>query len=134
MEIRITREADAIIATSAEEVKELMAYGARPGQVFVVPCGVDTNVFRPDGSVADRREGMFRIITFGRLVARKGIDTIIEALRDVPGAELVVAGGPDRADLDHDTDVRRLADVAAAQGVAERITFLGQVAHDELPR
>jgi glycosyltransferase involved in cell wall biosynthesis len=132
LEGQIAREADAIIATCADEVRELGEYRAPPGQVFVVPCGVDTTCFRPDGP-AGERDGRFRVLTFGRLVPRKGVDTIIEALCRVPGAELVVAGGPDHDALHQDPEARRLIRLAEDRHVAERVTFLGRVAHEDLP-
>lgn len=135
LERRIARDADAIIATCTDEVTELTGYGAPPGQVFVVPCGVDVAAFRPDGPAAARPDGRcrFRIITFGRLVPRKGVDTIIEALALVPETELVVAGGPDVGALRSDAEARRLIALAAERGVADRVTFTGQVAHEDLP-
>jgi D-inositol-3-phosphate glycosyltransferase len=132
LEGQIACEADAIIATCTDEVRELAAYGAPPGRVFVVPCGVDTTCFRPKGP-SDARGGRFRIVTFGRLVPRKGVDTIIEALDRVPDAELLVAGGPDRSSLHRDAEVRRLARLAHEHHVAGRVAFLGRVPHDELP-
>jgi glycosyltransferase involved in cell wall biosynthesis len=97
-----------------------------------VPCGVDTTCFRPDGP-SDARDGRFRILAFGRLVPRKGVDTIIEALGRTPDAELLVAGGPDRGSLCRDAEVRRLAGIAREEHVAGRVTFLGRVAHEDLP-
>lgn len=133
LEGEICREAAAIIATCTDEVKELVDYGAPPGQIFVVPCGVDTTVFRPDGPVSGGPDRTYRIITFGRLVPRKGIDTIIEALAQIPGTELVVAGGPARAHLHGDAEAGRLMRLAREKGVAGRVRFLGQVAHEDLP-
>jgi D-inositol-3-phosphate glycosyltransferase len=132
LEGQIAREADAVIATCTDEVRELAEYGAPPSRVFVVPCGVDTARFRPDGP-SDARNGRFRIVTFGRLVPRKGIDTIIEALGRLPGAELLVAGGPDSGSLHRDPEVRRLARLAREEHVSGRVRFLGRVAHDDLP-
>jgi D-inositol-3-phosphate glycosyltransferase len=132
LEGQIASEADAIIATCTDEVRELGEYGAPPGRVFVVPCGVDTTCFRPDGPSAPR-DGRFRIVTFGRLVPRKGVDTIMEALCRVPEAELVVAGGPDHGSLHRDVEARRLVRLAYELHVADRVTFLGRVAHEHLP-
>ncbi|HEY0537633.1 MAG TPA: glycosyltransferase [Actinoallomurus sp.] len=132
LEGQIARQADAIIATCTDEVTELREYGAPPGQVFVVPCGVDTACFRPDGP-SEERAGPFRILTFGRLVPRKGVDTVIEALCGVPGAELVVAGGPDRESLHRDPEARRLTRLARERGVADRVSLLGRVAREDLP-
>jgi D-inositol-3-phosphate glycosyltransferase len=136
LEGQIARGANAIIATCTDEVKELAAYGAPPGRIHVVPCGVDTELFRPGGPAAGRGSrttpGGLRIVTFGRLVPRKGIDTIIAALPGVPDAELVVAGGPERGRLRLDAEARRLIGLAETYEVADRVTFAGHVPHEDL--
>ncbi|MCW2943401.1 MAG: glycosyl transferase, group 1 [Actinoallomurus sp.] len=132
LEAQVGRDAAAVIATCTDEVGELSAYGIRPGGVFVVPCGVDTERFRPEGPVT-RRGDRPRILTIGRLVPRKGVDTIIEALCHVRDVELVVAGGPDRADLHRDAEAVRLRRLAHDRGVAGRVVFTGQVPHEDLP-
>jgi D-inositol-3-phosphate glycosyltransferase len=134
---------DRILATCPDEVFELLRLGADRERVTVVPCGVDVSLFTPDGAAASRvpeardREaragGTGRILYVGRLVERKGIGNLITALADVPGAELVIAGGPDPARLDADTDVRRLQALAGRYQVRDRVRFLGRVDHAELP-
>jgi glycosyltransferase involved in cell wall biosynthesis len=69
----------------------------------------------------------------GRLVPRKGNDTVIEAIAGVPGAELTVAGGPDPSQLDDDPEVARLRRVAGECGVADRVRFTGRVPHEDVP-
>jgi D-inositol-3-phosphate glycosyltransferase len=133
LERRVAREMTAVIATCTDEVEELSAYGVPHDRVFVVPCGVAADEFRPDGPVMERPADRFRAITFGRLVPRKGVETIIEALRHVPGVELVVAGGPHRESFDRETEARRLVGVTRSLGVADRVVFLGQVPHEDMP-
>jgi glycosyltransferase involved in cell wall biosynthesis len=132
LEAAVAQQATAVIATCADEVRELASYGARPDRMYVVPCGVDCDRFRP-GPTAPRRPGRPRVLTVGRLVPRKGVDTVIEAMAGVPGAELVVAGGPERARLDDDPEVARLRRVAAKAQVSGRVTFAGRVGHEEVP-
>ncbi|WP_433782563.1 glycosyltransferase [Actinomycetospora sp. CA-101289] len=124
---------DRVLATCREEVDELLALGVATDQATVVPCGVDVGHFRPSGparSSSDR----FRVLTVSRLVPRKGVDTVIGALGRLPGdVELVIAGGPPAASLDDDPEVARLRDRARAEGVADRVTFLGAVGQDALP-
>jgi glycosyltransferase involved in cell wall biosynthesis len=96
LEGQIARSADAIVATCTDEVSELAIYGTPLGRIHVVPCGVDTELFRPNGPASPCPGDTFQIIAFGRLVPRRGVDTVIAALPGVPDAELVVAGGPDR--------------------------------------
>ncbi|HET6795025.1 MAG TPA: glycosyltransferase [Acidimicrobiales bacterium] len=132
-EADVVRDADHIIATCSDEVFELVAMGAHSGRVSVVPCGVDLSRFRSDGWSAPRPPEAARVLVVGRLVERKGIGDVVEALAGVPGAELVVAGGPAPDELDSDPEVARLRGLATAAGVADRVRFLGRVPHDKLP-
>jgi type III pantothenate kinase len=130
IERRVLRAADHVVATCTDEVFELLRMGANGDRLTVVPCGVDLSLFRPDGMAADRRLGTRRIVSIGRLVERKGVGNAISALRWLPGAELVVAGGPAAADLDRDPEVTRLRAVAREAGVADRVDFRGRMARD----
>jgi glycosyltransferase involved in cell wall biosynthesis len=132
LEAQIARQVDRVVATCSDELRELCALGVRSDRVDVVPCGADLGRFRPDGPVAPRGWRM-RVLGIGRLVPRKGVDTVIEAMAAVPGAEYVVAGGPAPEDLDEDPEVRRLCGVAAAHGVTRRVLFLGRVPHEDVP-
>ena len=85
------------------------------------------------GRPAPRPGRPARVLTVGRLVPRKGVDTVIAAIGRVPAANLIVAGGPERARLDHDPEVARLRKVAAESKVASRVTFTGRVEHQEVP-
>ena len=136
---------DRVLATCREEVEELLALGVAADQATIVPCGVDVEHFLPEGDAAQRssthadgpataRSERFRVLTVSRLVPRKGVDTVIGALGHLPDdVELVIAGGPPAAGLDDDPEVARLRDRARAEGVADRVTFLGAVGQDALP-
>ena len=84
---------DRVIATCTDEVFELARLGAPRRHTTVVPCGVDTAAFSPDGPVYPRSDRP-RLVVLGRLVRRKGVDEAIAALRRLPDVELLVAGGP----------------------------------------
>ncbi len=131
-ERRIGLACNQVIATCHDEVRELRGLGVPSDRISVVPCGVDTDVFWPSGAVAPRNSSG-RLLTLGRLVQRKGIDTAIDALPRLPGVELVVAGGPERDLLDGDAEYRRLRDIAEARGVADRVVFTGAVPRNEVP-
>jgi D-inositol-3-phosphate glycosyltransferase len=121
-----------VVATCRDEVRELRAMGLPADRVRVVPCGVDTGRFTPCGPLAARGERP-RLLQVGRLVPRKGAGTAIEALARVPGAELVIAGGPPPDRLGSDPEARRLTALAARAGVADRVVLLGGVAREEMP-
>jgi glycosyltransferase involved in cell wall biosynthesis len=131
-ERRLALSCDQVIATCRDEVSELAAVGVPAAQISVVPCGVDTGLFTPDGPVA-RRNGRPRLLALGRLVERKGVATVIAALARLPDAELVVAGGPDRADLDTSDDFGRLREAASRYGVTKRVIYTGSVARPDVP-
>ena len=137
IEDRLVAEADRIVATCTDELFELVRLGADRRRVSVVPCGVDLERFRPDGPAEPRpqRRGPTRprVLAVARLVERKGVGDIVEALAHVPEAELVIAGGPHPAELASDAEVRRLRALAERAGVVDRIDFRGRVEREELP-
>jgi glycosyltransferase involved in cell wall biosynthesis len=123
----LLRNVDAVIATCADEARELAALSAVRAPVEVIPCGVDTE-FHPHGprdAVPRRRR--HRIVAVSRLVRRKGIGDTITALADIPDAELVVAGGPPGGQIEQDDEGRRLLDLARARGVADRVDLRGSL-------
>jgi glycosyltransferase involved in cell wall biosynthesis/phosphoheptose isomerase len=124
---------DHIVATCTDEVFELMRLGAARARLTVIPCGVDLRRFRPDGPREPRTPGLHRLLSVGRLVERKGVGNAIAALAGVPGAELVVVGGPDREGLAEDPEAQRLLRIAREVGVADRVQLRGRVSREDLP-
>ena len=132
LERLIGKTAARVAATCTDEVFELARMGVPRARMSVAPCGVDLDLFTPEGTVAPRN-GMHRIVSVGRLVPRKGFATVIAALSVVPGAELLIAGGPGRGHLPDDPEARRLRHLAGTYGVADRVHLLGQVSRREMP-
>jgi D-inositol-3-phosphate glycosyltransferase len=127
----LARRADRVIASSTDERAELRRLGADGARMDVVPSGVDLSLFGADGPHA-ARNGRHRLLTVSRLVPRKGVDDAIRTLTLLPDAELVIAGGPQRAELDQDAEARRLRALASELGVADRVVMLGSVPHSQL--
>ncbi|KUG52970.1 hypothetical protein AVL61_12165 [Kocuria rosea subsp. polaris] len=128
-ENELVAAADLVLATCRDERAELLALGGDPSRIDVVPCGVDLDAFVPAPPPAGGRRP--RIVALGRLVERKGVDVVVRALAELPDAELVVAGGPDRAELDRDPEALRLRALARELGVADRVELRGRVDHDD---
>lgn len=122
---------DTVIATCSDEVRELRWLGIDVGKVSVVPCGVDVHSFVPTPLPVQEPP---RLLVVGRLVERKGIGNVIEAVADLPGVDLVVAGGPPKDALCADPEADRLRSLARAHGVADRVRFVGGVDRSEVPR
>ncbi|HEX3552890.1 MAG TPA: glycosyltransferase family 4 protein [Thermoanaerobaculia bacterium] len=107
--------------------RQLVAWGAPEGKVRVVLHGVDLDLFQPvDRDAVRRRLGLAGtvLLSVGHATPRKGHHLAIEALRELPGVTLLIAG-----DGWYEGTLRELA---ASLNVADRVRFLGQVAQDEL--
>jgi glycosyltransferase involved in cell wall biosynthesis len=132
LETCIARSARAVLAGTSAEAAELARMGVPRAAVTVVPCGVDTDEFTPEGPVA-KRNGHRRLLAVEPLRKGRGLDILVRVLARVPGAELVIAGGPARAQLGKDEVYRDLAGEVERFGVADRVTFTGKVAAGSLP-
>jgi glycosyltransferase involved in cell wall biosynthesis len=132
LERRLVRSVDHVISTCSDEVSELEAMGLPCDRATVIPCGVDADMFAPV-PVARPSCGPPRLLVIGRLVERKGVGNVIEALAELPGVRLSIAGGPPRDQLDTDPEVARLRRLSARLGVVDRVEFLGAVAREDVP-
>lgn len=138
LEPRVAHEVDTVVATCRAEVDELELLGVPTHHVEVVPCGVDTDVFTPDGHLAGPElrvasSGRARLLAVGRLVERKGFDLAVRALAELPDAELVVVGGPPEARLHEDPEAVRLRSLADSLGVGDRFTLTGSRPQEAMP-
>ena len=131
-ERRLCRQVDHVIATCSDEISELLALGLPASHATVIPCGVDTSVFRPGPRPATGTGGD-RLLYVGRVVERKGVGNIVEALGSLPGVTLDIAGGPPMDRLDEDVEIARLRRIASRVGVFDRVRFLGAVSRAEVP-
>jgi D-inositol-3-phosphate glycosyltransferase len=125
-ERRLGRVVDRIVVQCHDEVRELLRMGVPRSRMSLVPSGVDTDRFSPDGPAAPRTPGLKRILTVGRLVERKGYADLIHALPLVPGAELVIAGGPPE-------NATKLQQLAQRCKVADRVRLIGAVQPADMP-
>jgi len=132
LEACLARSADAVLASSSTEAADLISMGVPRTSVTVVPRGVDTAVFAPEGPAAKRGRHP-QLLAVTTLEGHQGLDKLLHMLTRVPGAELVVVGGPARAQLPKDEVHQGLTSLAGRLGVADRLSFTGKVAPDGLP-
>ncbi len=132
LEICLARNANAVLATSSEQMTKLAGLGVPRASIRVVPSGVDTGQFAPEGPVA-RRNGQPRLLAVRESAVDEGLDVVVRALAEVPAAELLIAGGPSGSGPQADPANQALAALAADLGVADRITFTGDVSRTHLP-
>ena len=136
-EKELVRDCHRIIASTCKGKEDLIRYyGALPAKVSIVPCGVNVGLFKPIMRVIARRyTGLNgdRIILFvGRIVPEKGVDKLVQAVSYLQGKQrikLVVIGGGDRSIA----EIQRLKNLARSLKIGDSVSFLGLIAHDELP-
>ena len=143
IEDRIVAEADAIVAECPQDEEDLVRlYDADPQRISIVPCGFDPGELAPASRPLARLDlGLDPaeriLLQLGRMVPRKGIDTVIRATgtlhRDGTAVRLLIVGGPER-DLDRVSlpELERLRAIARDEGVEDRVTFVGRRDREEI--
>jgi glycosyltransferase involved in cell wall biosynthesis len=134
VERQLAAESHQLVASTAAEAAALVALGAEPERVGVIPPGVDVDRFAPAGAIDPRPAHLRRLLVVARqLSERSGVDELVAALALLPGVELVVAGGPPAITLDHDAGARRITALAASLGVEDRLRLRGWIPQERMP-
>ena len=133
LEACLARNAHAVLASTDAEAADLVNMSVPRVSVTVVPCGVDTAEFTPEGPAAKRGSRPRLLAVVSRLDGHQGLGTVLRMLTRVPGAELVIAGGPARSQLNKDEAYQQLTGLAERLGVADRVSFTGKIAVGGLP-
>jgi glycosyltransferase involved in cell wall biosynthesis len=93
---------------------------------------VDIGKFTAREPASSRGEQTRLLMTTGP-VPEDGAGAVVRALAGVPGAQLVIAGGPEPASLETDPGAGRLRLLAKEEGVADRVILLGKVPARQVP-
>ncbi len=144
IEERIVKEASGLIAESPQDWDDLIRlYGADPRRIRIIPCGYDPNELWPvEKAQARRRLGLPEneriVLQLGRIVPRKGIDTLIRSFSclqkeyKIQALLAIVGGLTKHPDSEATPEIRRLQAVAREEEVLDRVLFLGRANRDEL--
>lgn len=133
LEQRFIPQAEVVVAVSRKVKRELVEHGVLPEQIRVIHNGVDLETFSPEsesaGSGANESvngetgvdlpppdEAPTAVFAGDIQTPRKNLDSVLEALQDVPRLHLVVAGR---------TEGSPFPDLADRLGVDDRTHFLG---------
>jgi glycosyltransferase involved in cell wall biosynthesis len=131
------RAAAAVTACSSDLLQRALRLGARSGGIEVIPYGVDPSAFHPDlhaGALVRAELGLPAdtplIVTVSRLVYKKGLTYLLEALPCIlarhPRTALIIGGYGDLRD--------ELERRAAELGVASSVHFPGQLDRERAAR
>jgi teichuronic acid biosynthesis glycosyltransferase TuaC len=125
-----------VIAVSRALRDAMVALGAAPDRISVIPNGVDTAKFHPIPAQSARAElglppGQI-LVSVGNLVSNKGFDRLLRALQALQGSGeraasdltlVVIGSGPEES---------RLKRLAIDLGLAPNVRFMGSISHDKL--
>lgn len=122
----LLKRADCVVAQSNDTRENARSLYRVDREIEVVPLGIRLPQVPPrDRAALGLPEDRFVMITVGRVVARKGIDGVLEVLRRLedPNDLLAVVGdGPLRPELERQ---------AQALGISERVRFLGRLSETD---
>lgn len=99
----VVRRAAALTTVNSDMAAEVVRLGANASKVTVVPMGADLARFSPSDRVPAPEDGPLRLLFVGRLVEKKGLAVLLQALSSVDPEryELTVVGdGPLREELE----------------------------------
>ena len=121
------RAASGMLAVSEAMRDDMIAMGIPGDKIETITTGVDLTRFAPRDRAAAKAElGITGplVLSVGALIPLKGHDIVIDAVNDLPGVTLWIAGeGGDRKRLE--AQISRL-------GLGDRVTLLGSVAPDRV--
>lgn len=127
---------DAVLASCSVEAHQIAElYGTDPSRIEIVPPGVERAFFAP-GYRPQARKALGlpvdkpMLLFVGRIQPLKGAQVAIQALADIPGAFLVVVGGPSglQGQAEHD----RMHELVDELGLADRVYFRPPQPHELL--
>jgi D-inositol-3-phosphate glycosyltransferase len=139
-ETRIVSGADRIVAANVVERAELLRdYGAHASRIATIPCGVDTDLFRP-GDRAEARRGLGLderpvLLWVGRIAPIKGLDTLLDAVARLSATGqsprlLIVGGEADEPANGHEASLRRRLERLRLE---DTVRFIGPQPQSVLP-
>ncbi|MGM0652520.1 MAG: glycosyltransferase [Bacillota bacterium] len=137
-EEKLAYSSDLVIVAAPLEKERIIDYYSTPAErIAVIPCGVDRQLFRPLSRPAAREAagltGNKVILATGRIEPVKGYELLIRAAALLPAEDkvkVVIIGG----DRNSNDQVAHLKELAADQGISDRLIFTGLVEHETLPQ
>ena len=131
----VSQESDALVVWSKHEKNFIASnYKVDPKKIYIIPPGVDLELFKPIDQKEAREEiniqDDLKVILFvGRLERLKGLDTLLEALSmiDQEKINLLVVGG-----LYNISEVTRLKKLCNDFNLLEKVHFIGSINRTDL--
>lgn len=126
---QLFKQGDLFTVTSKNNRKILIKYGCPKKKIIVHHSGIDVDKFAFKPRIYPEN-GKIYILSVGRLVEKKGMKYLIKAFKKVskkyPQVHLRIAG---------DGELRgKLKRLVKRLGLKKRVTFLGELSHDQVAK
>jgi glycosyltransferase involved in cell wall biosynthesis len=109
----------ACITSPTKYMKQLIQRNIDYNNIVIIPNGINPENFSP-------QEKDHKILIVSRLLERKGIQYVLEAMKDISGYNLVICGdGPYRKNLEKKTEQLK---------IQNKVHFRGFISHSELKK
>ncbi|MBU0477482.1 glycosyltransferase [bacterium] len=125
------KRAEKVIAVSNALKEKIIGLGIDKEKIEVISNGVDTDLFRPVDRIPSRDklclpQDKKSILYIGNLEKIKGIDLLIDAMKDLPeGINLAIVG---RGSLEDELRAK-----VETLGLEDRVKFYGSQLHSDIP-
>jgi glycosyltransferase involved in cell wall biosynthesis len=125
------KKSDAIIVVNDDVRNTLIRQGVSDKHIYVISPGVDTKKFYPKKITDSKHQKKIEVLSTGALISRKGYDLLIESIYSMKNKKgfsklhlTIVGDGPQKATLKK---------LVKKRGLANKITFVGQVPFSKMP-
>lgn len=143
VETKVAAAADIVIAECPQDEHDLHhLYHVPWRKMAMVSCGFDPAEFEPLNKEFARVLLGFSphekiVLQLGRMVPRKGVDTVIRAVarlihKGIVAPKLMIVGGETEGASADAVEIRRLRSIAQAEHIADHVLFRGRVERDQL--
>ena len=135
------KTADLSIATCPQQKEYLRKLISTQGNVEIIPCGTDTNIFGSIAHVIAKKKlriesDVFNILYVGRFNHSQGIETLVKAIREIDlhseakiHLNLVSSS---RRNLSNQLDRKRIEKLVFNSRLGEITSFVGRLSREEL--
>jgi D-inositol-3-phosphate glycosyltransferase len=145
VEYEVLKRSDALVAESpASKQHMVQEYGVDPARIQIIPCGVDTTLFRPQEAQQARQALALSpsaplVLFVGRLQPLKGLGTLLQAVhlvrQDYPTMQaLIVGGGVDEDDIHEAEELGRLRALVDRLDLGSQVAFIKAQPQELLPQ
>ncbi|MEW6235683.1 MAG: glycosyltransferase family 4 protein [Candidatus Omnitrophota bacterium] len=114
------RSAAAVCAS--EGARDVLLRKGYTKPIAVIPYGIPAFFFEHSGEISESRP--FTVGYIGRLLPMKGVDILLQAIREIDGARLRLIGGG---------EIERFQNLSCELGIQDRVEWIGSLSEESIP-